>query len=93
MEGGENMNIKKFLAGTAVGALMLVSTAVPAFASPAAPNAQCGTGASSGAFLMGEYNYGDYLSHGGTPVYHDGAVGQDAGATGYNNSQVCGNTP
>lgn len=31
-KGGEYMNIKKFLIGTAAGALMLAATAVPAFA-------------------------------------------------------------
>jgi hypothetical protein len=29
----------------------------------------------------------------GTPTYHGGAVGQDPGATGYNNSHVNGNPP
>lgn len=88
--------MKRFLIGASVGAILLGNLVVPAFASPAAPNAQCDTGASSGAFVMGEYNYGflgqpneDGLR--GTPGYHDGTRGQDLGATGYNNSHVCGN--
>jgi hypothetical protein len=28
------------------------------------------------------------VAEGGTPGYHDGAVGQDPGATGYNNSHL-----
>ncbi len=84
------MNLKTMLLGISASAVMLGSTAVPVFASPANDGAQCDTDAASGAFLMGEYNYGDYLAHGGTPVYHNGATGQDAGATGYNNSHVCG---
>lgn len=88
--------MKKFLIGAAASAVMLSAMAVPAFASPAADSAQCGSDASSGAFLAGDGNYsflGDPNDDGqrGTPGYHDGAVGQDAGATGYNNSGVCGN--
>lgn len=84
------MSIKKLLVGAAAAAVMAGSMVIPAFASPAADNAQCGTDASSGAFLAGDGNYGWLGDLGGTPGYHD-AVGQDAGATGYNNSHVCGN--
>jgi len=37
---------------------------------------------------MAPYNLGVNSLGPGTPEYHDGAVGQDPGATGYNNSQV-----
>lgn len=93
MKGGEKkyMNIKKLTIGAAATALMFGSLAIPAFASPAADNAQCNTGAASGAFLAGDGNYGFLGGVGGTPGYHNGAVGQEPGATGYNNSGVCGN--
>jgi hypothetical protein len=37
-------------------------------------------------------NFGFLGELGGAPGYHDGAVGQEVGATGYNNSHVvvCG---
>lgn len=84
------MNIKKLAIAGAASAIMLSSFAGAAFASPAADNAQCGTDASSGAFLAGDGNYGFLGEVGGTPGYHN-AVGQEPGATGYNNSGVCGN--
>lgn len=87
------MNIRKILAGAAATGLMLSSMATAAFASPAADNAQCGTDAASGAFLAGDSNYGFLGALGGTPGYHNGAVGQETEATGSNNSAVCGNTP
>lgn len=96
------MNIKKLLAGAATGGLMLGSMATAVLAAPptdpgsygtAAPNAQCDSGAASGAFAAGDFNYGFLGEVGGTPGYHDGAVGQQDGATGSNNSAVCGNTP
>jgi hypothetical protein len=40
--------------------------------------------ADHGAF--GAFDGDHNLGHGGTPVYHDGAVGQETGATGSNNS-------
>ena len=43
-------------------------------------------GATMGAFANTNGNFGFLGAEGGTPGYHDGAVGQDPGATGFNNS-------
>jgi len=43
-------------------------------------------GAIHGAFANENGNFGFLGEDGGTPGFHDGAVGQDPGATGYNNS-------
>jgi hypothetical protein len=43
-------------------------------------------GAVHGAFANANGNFGFLGEAGGTPGYHDGAVGQEQGATGYNNS-------
>jgi hypothetical protein len=43
-------------------------------------------GAAHGAFADANGNYGFLGPLGGTPGYHNGAVGQDPGATGSNNS-------
>jgi hypothetical protein len=43
-------------------------------------------GAVHGAFADANGNFGFLGADGGTPGYHDGAVGQDVSATGYNNS-------
>lgn len=43
-------------------------------------------GAVHGAFANVNGNFGFLGEAGGTPGYHDGAVGQDPGATGYKNS-------
>ena len=45
-------------------------------------------GAVHGAFADANGNFGFLGAAGGTPGYHDGAVGQDPGATGYNNSNT-----
>jgi hypothetical protein len=75
-------------------AIAMLALAIPAaaVASPANDNAQCGTDAASGAFANVNGNFGWLGALGGTPGYHS-AVGQDAGATGSNNSAVCGNAP
>lgn len=96
--------MKKFLVGLAIDVVVLSSMATIALATPpanpgmygtAAPNAQCGTGAMSGAFNAHNTVYGPNSSAfgqaGGAPALHNGAVGQESGATGYNNSSVCGN--
>jgi hypothetical protein len=46
------------------------------------------SGAQHGAFANVNGNFGFLGEVGGTPGYHNGAVGQDPGATGYNNSHV-----
>ena len=45
-------------------------------------------GATHGAFADVNGNFGFLGEVGGTPGYHGGAVGQDPGATGYNNSHT-----
>ena len=52
---------------------------------------QSDSGAAHGAFANENGNFGFLGEVGGTPGYHNGAVGQDPGATGYNNSHVNGN--
>ena len=83
------MNIKKILVGAAAGALMLGATAVPALAAPGDQASACGAG--HGAFASVNGNFGWLGELGGTPGYHNGAVGQETNATGYNNSHLCGN--
>ena len=71
--------------------LIVVATAVAALAIPAAAgadnHASC-NGAAHGAFANVNGNFGFLGEAGGTPGYHNGAVGQEPGATGYNNSHV-----
>ena len=66
------------------------ATAIAALAIPAVAGAnqasQCG--ATHGAFANVNGNFGFLGDVGGTPGYHNGAVGQDPGATGYNNSNT-----
>ena len=76
--------MKKFITIAAAAAVL----AVPAVASaaygdqPGYLQASC-NGSAHGAF--GAFD-GDHNLKGGSPAYHDGAVGQEAGATGFNNS-------
>jgi len=79
------MNIKKILVGTVVSAVMLGALAVPALAVAGDHASDCG--ATHGAFASVNGNFGWLGELGGTPGYHD-AVGQEPGATGYNNSHV-----
>jgi len=74
--------------------LLTLSIAVVALAIPtaaAAENNASPCGATHGAFASENGNFGWLGDLGGTPGYH-GAVGQEVGATGYNNSHVgvCG---
>jgi len=46
------------------------------------------SGGRHGAFADQNGNFGFLGSLGGTPGYHNGAVGQEPGATGYKNSHV-----
>jgi len=66
------------LLGVLAGLLVAV---VPASAAPSA------CGATHGAFANVNDNFGWLGGLGGTPGYHN-AVGQEPGATGYNNSHV-----
>ena len=68
-------------------AIVALARAVPACAGSDNSNASpCG--ATHGAFADVNGNFGFLGTAGGTPGYHGGAVGQDPGATGYNNSHV-----
>ena len=49
---------------------------------------QSDCGSTHGAFADENGNFGFLGQEGGTPGYHDGARGQDQGATGYNNSHT-----
>ena len=82
------MNIKKILVGLAASAVVLGATAAPALAAPGDQASACGAG--HGAFASVNGNFGWLGALGGTPGYHN-AVGQELGATGYNNSHLCGN--
>lgn len=82
------MNIKKLLVGLSASAIMLGAMAVPALAAAGDQASDCGAG--HGAFASVNGNFGWLGELGGTPGYHN-AVGQEQGATGYNNSHLCGN--
>lgn len=77
------MKIKRIIVTMA----MASAVALPALALGAGPASAASTeGACHGAFANVNGNFGFLGALGGTPGYHDGAVGQDPGATGYNNS-------
>lgn len=71
--------------GAGASALMFAAMAAPALA--ADPQASS-CGAAHGAFANVNGNFGFLGEVGGTPGYHDGATGQEPGATGYNNSHT-----
>ncbi|MGH3084133.1 MAG: hypothetical protein ACRDNP_08765 [Gaiellaceae bacterium] len=76
--------MKKFITIAAAAAVL----AIPAAASAGSgystqPGFASCNGSAHGAF--GAFS-GDHNLAGGSPAYHDGAVGQEAGATGFNNS-------
>ncbi len=84
--------VKKLLFAMLLVALLLGIAAVPAFAGGPGNNHASPCGATHGAFASVNGNFGWLGPLGGTPGYHGGAVGQEPGATGYNNSHVvqCG---
>lgn len=95
------MNIKKILVEATVGVLILGSLAIPAFATQPTgaglnvpDSAQCGSGASSGAFNFQNKVYG-VTSSGNSDNFNSSGFGLDGGSgggqTGINNSSVCGN--
>jgi hypothetical protein len=65
--------------------VLALALAVPAASASAEPS-PCG--AVHGAFANTNGNFGFLGEAGGTPGYHNGAVGQEQGATGYNNSHT-----
>ena len=73
-------------------AIIALAMAVPAFAGGSENSNASACGATHGAFADVNGDFGFLGALGGTPGYHDGAVGQDPGATGYNNSHT-GCTP
>jgi hypothetical protein len=83
---GQETKVKKIIALATVA----VALAIPA-TSLAASNQASDSGATHGAFANVNGAFGWLGALGGTPGYHNGSVGQDPGATGYNNSHVNGN--
>lgn len=84
------MRAKRFWISVVATAVMLGSFAIPAapaLAGSGNSNASA-CGATHGAFADVNGNFGFLGDLGGTPGYHDGAVGQEQGATGSNNSSV-----
>ena len=71
--------------------LAVLSIALVGATAASADNNASPCGASHGAFANVNGNFGFLGEVGGTPGYHNGAVGQEPGATGSNNSNVCGN--
>lgn len=93
------MDFKKIAITGGAIATMLSLSVVPAFAARPeygeqpgyAKASECGQGHGAFAFFDGETNLGVNSLGPGTPTYHGGATGQELGATGYNNSHLCGN--
>jgi hypothetical protein len=78
--------VKKFATALAVASMALMGATAAS-----ADNSASFCGAAHGAFANVNGNF-DFLGQaGGTPGYHNGAVGQEAGANGSNNSNACGN--
>jgi hypothetical protein len=70
-------------------AIVALALAGASFASNGSDNREPSScGAAHGAFADENGNFGFLGEQGGTPGYHDGAVGQDPEATGYNNSHT-----
>jgi hypothetical protein len=74
------------IAGSLATMLAMSSTAFAAGSGDGSNASPCG--AAHGAFADVNGNFGFLGAAGGTPGYHDGAVGQDPGATGFNNSHT-----
>ena len=82
--------MKKLAIGVVATIAAIGLMAVPVvFAAGAGDGSQASTcGAVHGAFADVNGNFGFLGQAGGTPGYHNGTVGQDVGATGYNNSHT-----
>jgi len=79
--------MRKIVAICSIASLFTLLGAAGVSANEASP-----CGAVHGAFANVNGNFGFLGDLGGTPGYHNGAVGQEVGATGYNNStasQAC----
>lgn len=79
--------MKTILMAVLALALVLTIAAAPMLTARAA---SC-NGEVHGAFANVNGNFGWLGALGGTPGYHNGAVGQEPGATGYNNSTAAAN--
>lgn len=79
--------MRKFFATAALTGLVLVPASMSATAFADSSQASA-CGAAHGAFANVNGNFGFLGQVGGTPGYHNGAVGQQAGATGSNNSHT-----
>jgi hypothetical protein len=80
---------RKYAVSAGAGILIAGAAAVPALAaghSDASNASACGAAHAAQADVNG--NFGFLGEVGGTPGYHNGATGQDAGATGFNNSHT-----
>jgi hypothetical protein len=84
-ETGLTTSRRKSMKKLIAAALVALALAVPATSASAAASA---CGAVHGAFANENGNFGWLGAEGGTPGYHNGAVGQDPGATGFNNSHT-----
>ena len=88
----QQIKFKKLIIGVVASAGMVTGMAVPALAAGGSSGSNASaSGASHGAFADQNGSFGWLGELGGTPGYHAGAVGQEPGATGYNNSQGCWN--
>jgi hypothetical protein len=76
--------MKLFMLAAALS--LSVSGAALAAGDNANNGSACGQAHAARADVNG--NFGFLGALGGTPGYHNGATGQDPGATGYNNSHV-----
>ena len=83
----DRKSIKRYLAGISAAAVIATGAAVPALAAGSADSSASSCGVAHAAVADQTGNYGWLGSYGGTPGYHD-AVGQQSGATGYNNSHT-----
>ena len=84
----KTLNMKKMIIAVVASAGMAAGFAVPAMAAGSTGSQASPCGAVHGAFADQNGNFGFLGQVGGTPGYHNGAVGQDAGATGFNNSHT-----
>ena len=82
----EKSKTRRVAVAVIASAAMLIGSAVPALADPGDQASPCG--AVHGAFASENGNFGFLGELGGTPGYHNGARGQEAGATGFNNSHT-----
>jgi hypothetical protein len=83
-------NIKKYIVGIGAAVTIAIGAAVPALAAGSGDGSNASScGAVHGAFADTNGNFG-FLGQEfqGAPNYHGGVMGQEPGATGYNNSHT-----